>query len=79
MPDPRIMKITSADRCPRCGSLEISRSHRRNVGERFFSTLFLPWRCRDCYSRFLRPRWAKLERKPVQSAAAIASKAAGGR
>jgi hypothetical protein len=39
----------------------LSRSHRKNVFERLLSRVLLPWRCRECYARFFRPRWANIE------------------
>ncbi len=47
------------ERCPKCGSREIHRSHRKNIAERALSLVFLPWRCDICYVRFFRGRWRK--------------------
>jgi hypothetical protein len=47
------------ERCPKCRSKEIMRSHRRNPLERALSVFVLPWRCSCCYARFYRPRWVK--------------------
>jgi uncharacterized protein with PIN domain len=58
-------------RCPRCGSQHLSRSHRKNAFERLLSHVFLPWRCRDCYARFFRSRWANIqEESPPKARAA---------
>ncbi len=41
--------------CPQCGSHDARRSRRRNVWERAISLLgYLPYRCRDCRTRFFR-------------------------
>ena len=50
-------RLLARDRCPKCGSKEIHRSHRKNIAERAFSFLVLPWRCSICYVRFFRLRW----------------------
>jgi len=46
--------------CPRCGSPDLIRSHRRNPLERVAGLVILPWRCQDCYLRFFRPRWLRM-------------------
>jgi len=42
--------------CSKCGSQEITRSHRKNPLEFALSFAVLPWRCRVCYNRFFRHR-----------------------
>ena len=43
--------------CPHCSSVNITRSRRRNLGERSISILFLPYRCLNCYARFFQLKW----------------------
>lgn len=50
---------TCVDRCPKCGSKEVQRSHRKNIFEFGLGFVFLPWRCTVCYVRFYRPSWMK--------------------
>ncbi len=53
------------ERCPKCGSQEIQRSHRKNIVERALSFAILPWRCTVCYVRFFRPSWLKTARHRI--------------
>jgi hypothetical protein len=43
------------DRCPKCGSRDFTRSHRKNFLEFGISKFVLPYRCQHCYLRFFRP------------------------
>jgi hypothetical protein len=44
--------------CPNCGGKQIRRSRRAGIGETLLHLLFFtsPFRCRECYQRFFRPR-----------------------
>jgi DNA-directed RNA polymerase subunit RPC12/RpoP len=42
------------DRCPKCGSRDFLRSHRKNAIEFAISSFALPYRCSHCYFRFFR-------------------------
>lgn len=53
---PGINSMEKAKSCPKCGSLELGRSHRKNPLEVAASAFVLPWRCRVCYARFFKPR-----------------------
>ena len=46
------------ERCPKCGSRDFLRSHRKNFMEFAFSAFVLPYRCSHCYFRFFRPNEA---------------------
>ena len=47
--------------CPKCKSDRAHRSHRRGLWERLAGILsFYPYRCRECYYRFLRFRYGKV-------------------
>jgi hypothetical protein len=39
--------------CPKCRSMEVRRSRRRSVFDRFLGLMgFMPYRCLACYQRF---------------------------
>jgi predicted nucleic-acid-binding Zn-ribbon protein len=42
------------ERCPKCGSRDFLRSHRKNLIEFAISAFVLPYRCSHCYFRFFR-------------------------
>jgi C4-type Zn-finger protein len=44
------------ERCPKCGSRDFLRSHRKNPIEFAISFLALPYRCSHCYFRFFRAK-----------------------
>ena len=47
--------------CPDCGSLLMTRSHRRGLAEWIIGLLFLPYRCRERDHRFFKFRWLRDE------------------
>ena len=50
----------SSATCPQCGGANLRRSRRRGLLERGFSLLgYLPYRCRDCQTRFFRQEAGK--------------------
>jgi DNA-directed RNA polymerase subunit RPC12/RpoP len=51
------------DRCPKCGSRDFLRSHRKNILEFAASSFVLPYRCSHCYFRFFRANEAAADPK----------------
>jgi hypothetical protein len=49
-------------RCPFCGSLQLTRSHRRGILERIIGVMLLPYRCEEQDDRFFKFRWLKADR-----------------
>ena len=53
-------RVTTRFHCPVCYSASIRRSHRRNELEHLFSFIFVPFRCRECDTRFFISRLVRI-------------------
>ena len=56
--------------CPICGSLRLTRSHRRGVLERILGVILLPYHCVELDHRFFKFRWLIEELTPYAQAMA---------
>ncbi len=54
------------ERCPKCGSRDFLRSHRKNLVEFALSAFVLPYRCSHCYYRFFRSHQDTISSPPVK-------------